>query len=91
METCFDKIEEKEGDKTKTNYQPIMIEMSLERGVIANKTDKSTPPNPTGELEIKAVTMKFNLPLITIIPINSLGVDNVDVTFEMEVKSSYSS
>jgi hypothetical protein len=32
----------------------------------------------------------FNLPLITIIPINSLGVDNVTIDFEMEVKSSYS-
>ncbi len=31
----------------------------------------------------------FNLLLLTIIPINSLGVNNVDISFEMEVKSSF--
>jgi hypothetical protein len=31
----------------------------------------------------------FNLPLLTIIPLNSLAVQTVDINFEMEVKSSY--
>lgn len=39
---------------------------------------------------IQTVTTKFNLPMLTIIPINSLAVDTVDIGFEMEVKSSFS-
>lgn len=32
----------------------------------------------------------FSLSQLTIIPVNSLGVNNVDISFEMEVKSSFS-
>lgn len=70
-------------------YTPIMIKMSLTRGVIQPGTTAAAgdpPPTPT----IVPVTTTFDLPLLTIIPLNSLAVDNVDVTFEMEVKSSYS-
>lgn len=38
----------------------------------------------------KEFSDSFNLPLLTIIPVNSLGVNNVDISFEMEVKSSFS-
>ncbi len=78
METCFDKTEK----DSKISYKPIMIEMSLERGVLDKDKD--------GKLIVATVETKFNLPLITIIPINSLGVNNVDISFEMEVKSSFS-
>jgi hypothetical protein len=80
-------------------YQPIMITMSMSRGVITpgaaavQGNPNATPPvlaqNPIPP-SIQVVTTAFNLPLITIIPINSLGVDNVDITFEMEVSSSFS-
>jgi len=85
METCFERVGTE--DKKSVSYKPIMIEMSLERGVLSMSTDASTG---TVTPSIKTVTTKFNLPLLTVIPINSLGVNNVDVTFEMEVKSSYS-
>ena len=87
METCFNKIEEKDtqGNLKSVSYKPIMIEMSLERGVMTTVEE-----NNKKTLKIKPVVTKFNLPLLTIIPINSLGVNNVDITFEMEVKSSYS-
>lgn len=86
LETCFTKCKKEEtsssGEKTITySYNPIMIEMSLERGVIAYEGD--TP-------QMDVITTKFNLPLLTIIPINSLGINSVDVGFEMEVKSSFS-
>lgn len=32
----------------------------------------------------------FSLSQLTIIPVNSLGVNNVDISFEMEVMSSFS-
>lgn len=89
METCFNKIESQEkdaqGNPKSVSYKPIMIEMSLERGVMTTveADNKKT-------LQIKPVVTRFNLPLLTIIPVNSLGVNNVDITFEMEVKSSYS-
>lgn len=87
METCFNKIEEKDtqGNLKSVSYKPIMIEMSLERGVMTTVEE-----NNKKTLKIKPVVTRFNLPLLTIIPINSLGVNNVDITFEMEVKSSYS-
>lgn len=84
LDTCFSKEEDK--DK-KISYKPIMIKMSLTRGVI-----QPQPPGQDGKIpppEIVPVTTTFDLPLLTILPLNSLGVDNVNVTFEMEVKSSF--
>ena len=78
LDTCFSA----EGDPPA--YKPIMIKMSLTRGVL-------TPGDALGaEPTIQLVTTTFDLPLITIIPISSLGVDSVEVDFEMEVKSSFS-
>lgn len=88
LDTCFQKVVTGTGATATTSYSPIMINMSLTRGVIQPQN-----PGPTGVIPapiIQPVTTTFNLPLITIIPINSLGVDNVDITFEMEVKSSFS-
>ncbi len=76
LDTCFSKTENGE-------YKPVMIKMSLTRGVITPGPKEGDKPS------IEPVVTTFDLPLITIIPINSLGVDNVDITFEMEVKSSY--
>lgn len=103
LETCFNKVERalnnKEAQDYKkkygkdpdnsvkhTSYAPVMIVMSLERGVLTPTKDDNNEP----KTEIQTVTTLFNLPLLTIIPINSLGVNNVDISFEMEVKSSYS-
>lgn len=61
-----------------------MVRMTLDRPVIVKPTDKE------GTLTIKEIETTFNLPLLTIIPLNSLAVDSVDIIFEMEVKSSYS-
>ena len=80
LDTCFSQA----GTAPDIQYQPIVIQMTLTRGVITSGESPVDPPN------IQSVNTTFNLPLITIIPINSLGVDNVDITFEMEVKSSYS-
>ena len=79
LDTCF----YTEGQDTDVEYKPIMITMTLVRGVL-------TPGAAPGDAPtIDQIETKFDLPMITIIPINSLGVDDVAVTFEMEVKSSY--
>lgn len=48
----------------------------------------ATPPNEP-KANIQNITTAFNLPLLTIIPLNSLAVQTVNINFEMEVKSSY--
>ncbi len=70
------------------SYEPIMIKMSLTRGAIVPGTlDPAT--GVTSPPTITSFETKFDLPILTIIPLNSLAVDNVDINFEMEVKSSY--
>ncbi len=44
---------------------------------------------PEPKADIQNITTAFNLPLLTIIPLNSLAVQTVNINFEMEVKSSY--
>jgi hypothetical protein len=66
------------------SYTPVMITMTLTRAVIV-PGEKGPDDKPT----FSQVTATFDLPLLTILPLNSLGVDNVTITFDMEVKSSY--
>ncbi len=79
LDSCF----QREGTDPDFIYKPIMIKMELTRGVIKDSATKD------GDITIENVTTTFNLPLLTIMPLNSLAVDNVDITFDMEVKSSY--
>lgn len=72
-------------DETTNTYSPIMIEMTLTRGVLV-----PVDPNDPKEARIEEVNTTFDLPLLTILPLNSLGVDDVSIKFDMEVKSSYS-
>lgn len=76
-------------------YAPILIQMSLTKGVItpgepAQVDSTGKVIQPATATEIKKVNTNFTLPLLTIIPINSLAVETVDINFEMEVKSSFS-
>lgn len=94
LDTCFYKIPMSPPQMTNSsppeeiyNYEPVMIQMSVTRGVITPPDQSASPP--TTKTNIQEVTTTINLPLLTVIPLNSLGVDNVDISFEMEVKSSY--
>jgi len=80
LDTCFTK----EGDDKNPSYKPIMIDMSLERGVLSPGAKQGDPA------QIQKFTTKFHLPLLTVVPLNSLAVSTADVGFEMEVKSSFS-
>ncbi|NQZ23578.1 MAG: DUF2589 domain-containing protein [Colwellia sp.] len=60
-------------------YKPVMVNMTLTRPVFNADGSQAEP-----------IESEFNLPLLTIIPLNSLAVDEVNISFEMEVKSSYS-
>jgi Protein of unknown function (DUF2589) len=69
------------------SYTPIMIQMQLTRGVLVPVDPTASPP---AEPKIEQVVTSFELPLLTILPLNSLAVDDVSVKFDMEVKSSFS-
>ena len=85
MITCFNP--KMDGDKEVPGaYDPIMIEMSLERSIIEPGDPDAKPPV---EPSVTTSTTAFRLPLLTIVPLNSLAVDDVKVDFEMEVKSSF--
>ncbi|MBL4940592.1 MAG: DUF2589 domain-containing protein [Colwellia sp.] len=75
LSTCFNVT----GSSGSEEYKPIMINMTLTRSVIK-------PDGSAGD----PVETKFDLPLLTIMPLNSLAVDSITVNFEMEVKSSFS-
>jgi hypothetical protein len=74
MDFCFTK---KDGDL----YDPVLIEMSVTKAVL--EPGENAGDNPT----IRKIQTYFKLPLLTIIPINSLAVDNVTVDFNMEIIS----
>ena len=79
LDTCFNRKEVSTTEPKSYQYEPIMIDMILTRSVIG-----------PGATVIKPASTKFTLPLLTILPINSLAVETVDINFEMEVKSSFS-
>ena len=55
--------------------------------VAAVAAKDAVPPVPP---VINNFTTAFNLPMLTVVPLSSLGVESVDINFEMEVKSSFS-
>ena len=75
LNTCFSVVKV----DNKEIYKPIMLNMTLTRPVFNADGTEAAP-----------IESDFNLPLLTIIPLNSLAVDEVNISFEMEVKSSYS-
>ena len=81
LDTCFQNT----GDKGQEKLTPIMIDMTLTRGVLT----PTTATDGSNDTKIQSVETNFRLPLLTIIPLNSLAVETVDINFEMEVKSSY--
>ena len=64
----------KEGE----NYRPVMVEMVMSRSDITPKAKRA---------EIKRYNMTFGLPLLTLVPLNSLCVEEFELDFDMEITS----
>src|SRR5690606_35554770 len=64
----------KQGD----TYNPVLIDMTLRRNVLIPGTG---PPL------IEQVVMQFQVPLITLLPIDSLLIDSADLSFGVDVTS----
>jgi hypothetical protein len=75
LEYCFTKTAD-------NNYQPVLIEMQLARGV-ADETKQPSDPD-----YIRQEKMTFTVPLLCIVPMNSLAVDKVTIGFDLEVTSA---
>jgi hypothetical protein len=75
LEYCF-----KKNDNNNT-YEPVMIQMSMTKGIIDNTKDPSDPTY------IKKIQMTFAVPLLCLVPINSLAVEKVTLDFDLEITS----
>jgi hypothetical protein len=73
LDTCFEP-----GDGEGDSLKPIMLSFDIERSII-DKDGKTLP---------ETAKMRVSLPLLTLIPINSMAVETLKVSFEMEVRSS---
>ncbi len=72
LDLCFRKLD---GDI----YQPIMVNMSLTRTV--HQTGRGSPEAS------QPVTLNFSVPLISLVPINHIAVDKVNIEFDLEITS----
>jgi hypothetical protein len=80
LEYCFEKEEDKD------IYKPIMINMTLSQGMLTDVVDESDPTKT--KKVIKEQKLTFAVPLLSLVPINSMGISNVKVDFEMEITSA---
>lgn len=75
LDYCFTK---EEGSGLR---QPLMIEMLLSQPVV----DHTKQPTDPGYISINK--MAFQVPLLCLLPLNSLAIDKVDVDFDLEITS----
>jgi len=85
IDTCFQKTTVGTGKNATYTYEPIMVTLVVTRPII----DTSTTTKD--KVATKTAKSTIDIPFLTLIPLNSLAVDNVAVDFTMEVQSSYSS
>ncbi len=86
MEFCFDVTERKDadGNVTGVTHTPRMINMVMTRTTVDPTKDSNDPD------ALRTVEMTFSVPVLTLIPINSLAVDEVKIEFDMEITSQSS-
>lgn len=77
LDTCF------YWDEEKHCYRPYVIKMSVTRAFLQEGSDPDKPP------KLREVVTYFDVPLITIFPLASLGIDTVNIDFGLEVTAQY--
>lgn len=81
MESCFDRDEDENGDEI---YHPKMINMTMTKNTLLpakHKNDKA---------RMEQINTIFQIPILTLIPFNSLCVTDVNVKFDLEIVSQQS-
>jgi hypothetical protein len=81
MDFCFNKsdVKNEKGEIVDYQYAPRMIEMFMKKSVMSHDENH----DPTFNTE----EFSFQVPVLTLIPINSLAVDDIKVQFDMEIIS----
>lgn len=64
-------------------YEPILLKMIVTRSAF----EPAKGPDKTPALE--QITTTFYLPMITIFPINALGIENAELDFSIDITSQY--
>lgn len=64
-------------------YHPVMLEMTVTRSVL------QPSKNPGDHPKVVEITTKFYVPVISIFSINALGIENVDIDFNIEITSQF--
>lgn len=64
-------------------YDPILLKMNVTRSSV--EPGRNAGENPY----IEQTTTTFYVPMITIFPFNSLGIENVDIDFTVDITSQY--
>lgn len=81
IDTCFD-IENNDGF-SEERYHPKMITMLMSRNTIL-PTEKG---KENAKPKIAEITTEFQIPLLTLVPFNSLSITDVSVKFDLEIVS----
>ncbi|MFK7797924.1 MAG: DUF2589 domain-containing protein [Aureispira sp.] len=91
---CFDKkIEEKEDAETGetieqlSHYNPVMVNMIMAKSELQPAEGIKGEEDYVPE-QIKTYKMIFQIPLISIIPMNSLVIDKFNLDFELQITST---
>ena len=88
LDTGLERVVTTKDGKEETTYKPIMVQMEMTQPFIEPGQTEDGAPDPD-KTKITDVTTTIEVPLITILPVNALAVDDVSIEFDMEVKSSY--
>lgn len=79
LEYCFKKDDQ-------GVYVPIIIEMVLTKGVLKEEESEGHPGKKVKT--IKNVELNFGVPLLCLVPFNSLAINKVNVDFDIEITSA---
>lgn len=88
LDYCFVRKDKKPGYAdfdTETIYEPVMIHLLMQKSVVKLVDDTENPGQQKEIVERNEAVIA--LPLLSIIPINSIAIDKVKVDFHMEITS----
>lgn len=84
LDYCFTKVDDE-------SYEPVLIKMAISKSVVvplpAETDEDGNPVSAETKYTTETVTSYFSLPLLTIVPLNSLVVDKVNIDFDLEISS----
>ena len=75
LENCFDKQDGR--------YVPVMLEMTFQTGTVMQDRQSENGFN------ISTQSMNFQIPLISLLPLNSLVIDSLKLNFGLDITSVY--